>query len=133
MLCGECLRALPKPAFEAGVGLGCRYHPHNFVAVVFGRGQAIVHRPQARPVTTCRHLLSKRLMRPLEIVDLAPGIESTLRLGEIAKAAQCQHLDGKRAVEAFVLAAALRVVRAAMNDLDAELEKPYRKPCPPFA
>src|SRR5258708_12195558 len=72
-------------------------------------------------------------MRPLEIVDLAPGIESTLRLGEIAKAAQCQHLDGKRAVEAFVLAAALRVVRAAMNDLDAELEKPYRKPCPPFA
>src|SRR5258708_18643247 len=72
-------------------------------------------------------------MRPLEIVDLAPGIESTLRLGEIAKAAQCQHLDGKRAVEAYVLAAALRVVRAAMHDLDAELDKPYRKPCPPFA
>src|SRR5260370_11366836 len=35
-------------------------------------------------------------------------------------------------MEGFILAAALRVVRTTVNDGDAELEKPYRKPCPPF-
>src|SRR2546430_14733337 len=35
-------------------------------------------------------------------------------------------------MEAFILAAALRVVRTTVNDGDAELEKPYRKPCPSF-
>src|SRR3984893_996776 len=102
------------------------------MAVVFGRWQAIGHRSQARSITTCRHLLSERLMRPLEIVDFAPGIEGALRFGEIAKAAQCEHLGFERAVEAFVLAATLRVIRPAMNDMDTKLEKPYRKPCPPF-
>src|SRR5258708_19427039 len=35
-------------------------------------------------------------------------------------------------MEAFVFASALRVVRTAMNDCDAELEKPYRESCPTF-
>src|SRR2546430_17691268 len=35
-------------------------------------------------------------------------------------------------MEAFILAAALRVVRTTVNDGDAELEKPYRKSCPSF-
>src|SRR5258705_12235822 len=33
-------------------------------------------------------------------------------------------------MEAFVFASALRVVRTARNDCDAELEKPYRESCP---
>lgn len=36
-------------------------------------------------------------------------------------------------MEAFVLAPALRMIRAAMNDPDAELEQPYLKPCPALA
>src|SRR5207302_5510689 len=39
----------------------------------------------------------------------------------------------KRAVEALVFAAALRMVRTTVNDRNAELEKPDRKPCPTFA
>src|SRR6266540_161736 len=35
-------------------------------------------------------------------------------------------------MKAFVFASALRVVRTAMNDRDAELEKPYRESCPTF-
>ena len=54
-------------------------------------------------------------MRPLEIVDLAPGVEGALRLGEIAEALQREDLGLERAVEALVLAAALRVIGPAVD------------------
>src|SRR5258706_11411854 len=37
----ECLWDLPEPAFEADVSLGGGYGPHDLVAVVFGRWQAL--------------------------------------------------------------------------------------------
>src|SRR5882724_9223126 len=132
-LAAKGLRDFPGLALEAYVGLGRRYDAHNLMAVVFGFRQALGHRALARPVAAGRHLLAERFMRPLEIVDFAPGIEGALRLGEIAEVAQCEHLGVERAMEAFVLAAALRMVGAAVNDRDAELEKPYLKPGPALA
>src|SRR5882757_5265837 len=131
-LSAEGLRNLPEPALEADVSLGGRYGPHNLVAVIFGRWQAVGHRSLARSIAACRHLLLKRLVRPFEIVDLAPGIEGLLRLGEIAKTAQCEHFGIEGAMKALVLAAALRMVGTTVNDRDAELEKPHRKPRPTF-
>src|SRR5436305_9205467 len=69
-------------------------------------------------------------MRPLEIVDFAPGVEGALRLGEVAEAAQREHLGIERAMEALVLTAALRMIGTAVNDADAELEQPYLEPRP---
>src|SRR5882757_2015579 len=132
-LAAEGLRDLPGVALETNVGLGRRYGANGLVAVVFGLWQTLGHRSLARPVAAGRHLLVERFMRPLEIVDFAPGIEGALGLGEIAKAAQREHLGVERAMEALVLAAALRVIRTAMNDPDAELEQPYLKPCPALA
>ena len=113
-----------RTAFETNVSLGGGYDANDLVAVVFGCRQAVGHRSLARPVTAGRYLLAECFMWPLEVVDLAPGIEGALRLGKIAEAAQCEHLGIERAMEAFVLAPALRMIWAAVNDRDAELEQP---------
>lgn len=60
-------------------------------------------------------------MWSLEIIDLTPGIEGVLRLGEIAEAAQREHLGVECAVEALVFAAALRVIGTTVNNRDASL------------
>ena len=49
-------------------------------------------------------------MRPLEVVDLAPDVEGSLNLDEPVEALEGEDLGLERAVEAFVLAAALRMI-----------------------
>src|SRR3954453_20779557 len=80
----ECLRDFPWLALETDVGLGGRYGAHDLVAVVFRLRQKVGQRPFAGLVSAGWYLLVERFMRPLEIVDFAPGIEGALRLGEIA-------------------------------------------------
>ncbi len=63
-------------------------------------------------------------MRPLEVVELAPGIERSLGLGKAAEAAQREQLGLERAVEALVLAAALRMVGPGVDEPDLELGQP---------
>jgi len=53
-----------------------------------------------------------------------------LHLGEIAEPLEGKDLGLERAVEALVLAAALRMIGPAVEDSDAELEQPYAKPGP---
>src|SRR5437763_16945700 len=69
-------------------------------------------------------------MRSFEIVDHAPSIERALRLGEVAQAFEGEHLGLQRAVKTLVLTAALRVIRSAVQNGDAELEQPHAKPGP---
>jgi hypothetical protein len=128
----ECLWNLPRSTLEADVGFGGRYGSYNLATVVFRLRQALRHGALAWPVAAGRHLLVERLMRPLEVVDFAPGIEGTLGLGKIAETAQRKHLGVERTMEAFVLAATLRMVRPTVNDGDAQLEKPYCEPRPMF-
>src|SRR3954468_4962406 len=118
----KCLRDLPHLAFKADVGFGRRHGANDLLAVVFRRRQNVGHRSFAWLVAAARYLLVERFMRPLEIVDFAPGVEGALRFGEIAEAAQRKHLGLERAVEALVLAAALWMIRPAVNDADTELE-----------
>jgi hypothetical protein len=63
-------------------------------------------------------------MRPIVIVDRAPGIEGALHLVEVAEALECKDLGLKRAVETLVLAAALRMIGPAVQNTDAKLEQP---------
>jgi hypothetical protein len=67
-------------------------------------------------------------MRPLAVVDMAPAVEGGLRRVE---AVQGLHRSGpgkdfrfEAAMQALVLAAALRMIRPAVDGFDAELEQP---------
>ena len=62
-------------------------------------------------------------MRPLRVVEKSPAVEALLHLIEIAEGPCGKDLCFKCAVEALVLAAALRMVGTGMDDLDAELEQ----------
>src|SRR6187402_16381 len=73
------------------------------------------------------------LVRALQIVDHAPGVEGALDLRQGAEGAHGKHLCVKRAMEALVLAAALRVARSGMHHPDAELEQPHLQPGPASA
>src|SRR5579885_2583493 len=72
-------------------------------------------------------------MRALEVVDGAEVVKGVLRLGEIARLLECEHLVLQRAMETLVLAAALRVVGPAVPDRDAELEQPHAQGGPALA
>src|SRR5262249_27271400 len=58
------------------------------------------------------------------------GVEGTLRFGKITKASERKHFGVQRAMEALVLAAALRVIRPAVQNSDVELEQPHTEPGP---
>src|ERR1051325_1039410 len=120
----EGLRDFPQPAAEADIGLGRGDGTDDLVIVVFDLRQPFRHGARAWPITAGRRLLTERLVRTIEIVAVAPAIEGALHGGEIAEAFQREHLGFERAVEALVLAAALRVPRPAVDDAHAELEQP---------
>src|SRR5262245_15933065 len=129
-LAPEGLQHLPVPCFEADVVFGCRDRANNLTLVIFDLRKTLRHRTRARPVATGRHVLIERLMWPIVIVDRPPGIEGALHLAEIAEAFECKDLGLERAVETLVLAAALRMIRPAVQNTDAKLEQPNAKSGP---
>ena len=122
------MRDGPEPSFEADIGLGGGDAAHDLALGIFNAGQALRHGARTRPIAACRHVLVQCLVRPLKIVDFTPAIEGVLHLGEITKAPEREHLILQRAMEALVLAAALRMIGAAVPDFAAELEQPNGKP-----
>jgi hypothetical protein len=59
-------------------------------------------------------------MRPLEVVERAPGIEGSLGVWQIAKATPLEDFRLERLVEPFVLALGLRMIGASMGDVYPE-------------
>src|SRR5262245_21415415 len=129
-LATEGLRDLPVPSFEADVVLGCGDRADDLALVIFHLRQAVRHRARARSIAAGRHLLVEGLMWPIAIVDRPPSLEGTLHLGEIAEAPQGKDFSLERAVEALVLATALRMIGPAVQNTDAKLEQPNAKPGP---
>lgn len=127
-LAAEGLWNRPQPSLEADVVLGGRDRAHDLMLIIFDLGKTIRHRAVARPIAACRCLLAERLVRPFEIINPAPLIEGALDVDEPAERAQREHLGLEGAVEALVLAAALRMIRPAVDELDAELEQPDSEP-----
>src|SRR3954466_9778150 len=97
----------PETTFEPDVVFGGRDEPHDLMFVVFDLRQTVWHGAHARPIAAPRNIVAERLVRSLEIVDGAPFVESTLRLGEVAQTLQGKDLGIQRAVEALIFAAAL--------------------------
>src|SRR6202000_3034696 len=113
----------PEPTLEVDVGLGRGDDADELALVVVDGGGLPGHGPCARPVATGRGRQVQPLVGPLEVVDFAPAVEGALRLGEAGEALEREDLGLEGAVEALVLAAALRVVGARVDQLDAELEQ----------
>jgi len=63
-------------------------------------------------------------MRSLAVIDMAPAIESSLRVVEACERCEREHFGRKAAVEALIFATSLRMIRLAVNGLDAELQQP---------
>ena len=83
--------------------------------VVFDLRQLIGHGADARPKAARRYVLTKRLVRTIEVIDMAPSVEGTLGIREVTQELECKHLRFERAMESLILAAALRVIRPAVN------------------
>ena len=63
-------------------------------------------------------------MWALQVVEVTPGVEGTLAVGEVGEGAACKQLALERAVEAFQLAECLGMVRSAVVHADAQLHEP---------
>jgi hypothetical protein len=74
-------------------------------------------------VVVDRHAAGQRVVRPLEVVDVAPGVEGGLRLGQVGER-PAQRFGGERPVEALVLAERLGVARPRMAERDAGFDQP---------
>jgi hypothetical protein len=66
-------------------------------------------------------------VRTDEVVAVAEAIELTLAMVEGGEVEVAQDFELKRAMEAFVLALGLRMIRTAMSDSDAEPDEPQAK------
>ena len=121
---------LPQSAFEADVGLGGGDGADDLVLIVVHPWQAVRHRPRAGLVAACWHVVIQRLVRPIEIIDASPLVERALDIGKVTVALEGEHLGLQRAMEAFVLASALRMIGPAVDHPDAVLQKPDRQPGP---
>ena len=69
-------------------------------------------------------------MRAVVIIDVPPGIEGVLGMCEIAQRDEIEHFGRQGPVEAFVLAAPLRVKGARIDRVDTQLEQPDPQPRP---
>ena len=126
-LAAEGLRNFPQPPPEADVVAGAADRADDLAVIVCDLRQVLRHGARTWPVAAGGNILAERLVRSLEVVDGAPGIDRALDLGEIAEASMGEHLGLQRAVEAFDLAAALRMIRTAVQHPDAELEQIRRR------
>lgn len=70
------------------------------------------------------HVELECIMRPLEVVEVAPLIEGALSLGEIREGATSKQLITESAMESFIFALGLRMVRPGVRDVDAETDEP---------
>src|SRR3984893_13728079 len=92
---------------------------------VLDRRQIVGEGSWARPVALSRRCHAERLMRPLVVIALTPFIKGALTIRVIAEALSVHHLGGERAMEAFLLALRLRMIRPAVQHADAQPHQPH--------
>ena len=84
----------------------------------FGKGD------WADTVAAGRGVQVERVVRPLPIIAVAKVIKFALAVLKAGEVEVTQELEIQAAMEAFVLALGLRMVSAAMTDLDTEAHQP---------
>src|SRR5215469_12874166 len=106
-------------AVIANPALGLYFAHFEAGWVIDGR-QRLGKRDCAGAVTTARGGQVQRVVRTAQIVAIAEAIEFALAMLERGEVEVAQDLELKCAMEAFVLALGLRMIRPAMTDPDAE-------------
>ncbi len=104
----------------------CIHLAHDVASSVFDRRQALRERPLARPITLARSCHADRLMRPVMVVEVPPGVEGALALVEIGQTVE-RDLGLHRAMQPFVLALRLRMIGAAMRHPNSQPQQPHRE------
>src|SRR5438067_1436338 len=92
--------------------LGCR--------LIFDRRQQGRHLPGAGLVTSGRYGHSQRLVGPIEVVAISPGVELPLSLDQVTEGGPLEQLLVESAMESLIFALGLRVVRSRVTNPDAE-------------
>jgi hypothetical protein len=126
----EGLRDFPQAAFEADIGFGGGDGADQCVGLVFDFRQAFRPRPRAWAIAVDWDILVESFVRAFEIVEGAPLIEGALDGRQVFEAREGEDFGFERAVEALIFASALRVIRAAVDQPDPELEEPDAQPRP---
>src|SRR3954466_3009084 len=101
---------------------------HNVVGPVLERLDPGAERARAGAVAIGWHRKVQGIVRAMMVVAVPPGIEGTLGHREIGEGAAVEQLGLERAVEALVLAMALRMIRRAVQRRHAMLDQPYAEP-----
>ena len=68
-------------------------------------------------------------MRPFVVVNVTELIQASLRMAEVRVEAIPEGLGFEGAVKAFDFSLRLRMMRAPVNNIDAQPHEPYRQAC----
>ncbi len=114
----------PEPPLEADVAFRGGNRSDDFAAVVDGLGQLFGEWAWRWSITARRYGHADALMRSLIIIGLAPLVEGSLSLTHAVQESAVKDLCLEAAMEAFVLAPALRVIGTGVDGVDPKLEQP---------
>ena len=67
-------------------------------------------------------------MRAFVVVDVPPGVKTSLHVNQSNKTIEINYFCLECAVETFVLTVRLRVVRAAVANVNTQADEPHAKP-----
>lgn len=100
---GQGLGSLDPPLAEAEAAVGVD-RPHDVAGGIVEGLDPLPEGSRARLVTLDGHSRVQRVMWPVMVVAIAPGIEGLLGFAQVLEAPPLQQLEVESAVEAFVLA-----------------------------
>lgn len=122
------LADLPGTASKIEFAL-CLDLAHAILGAVLDRRQELGEGPRAGAVATDRGFHSQRLMRALDVIDAAPGVEVALCGNLIGEDLMGEQFGVEGAVKAFVLPLSLRMIGAGVTDPDPQADEPNGQWC----
>ena len=123
-LAAEGFGNTPAPFAKAEIGLDGAGPAHDRPFLIFGFAQLAWQRTRAWPIPVRWHIVVQGLVWALGIVNVPPTVERVLEFAAGSKCRHRQHFGLQRAMETLILAFGLRMMRARVDDVDAELEQP---------
>src|SRR4030042_5354 len=96
-------------------------------AGIFDRRQCFGHISQAGPIPRSRYRQIQRVMGPLKIVLIPPGIKFSLKMNGILPLVTFEKLFTQGPMKPFIFAQGLWMIRAAMTYPDPQAKQPNRQ------
>jgi hypothetical protein len=98
--------------------------PYFVSGCVLNGGQAVRELPCALSIAMGRNHHAQGLVRPLEVVYISPAIEVLLAMPEVVEDPLSDGFRLQGAMKPLALAQSLRMVRAGVRHIDAEMHQP---------